>query len=153
MNIIKYRLELDENRHNILVRESDTEYNGENFNDPLAVAEMLKNNYRLHAQAEEHMYVVALTTACEPLGVFEIAHGWVNGAFARPREIFIRLLLAGASGFVLCHNHPSGDCRPSKADIQVTGQIKECADFMAVSLFDHIIIGDRCFSFRVNGML
>ena len=42
MNIIKYRLELDENRHNILVKESDTEYNGENFNDPLAVAEMLK---------------------------------------------------------------------------------------------------------------
>ena len=42
MNITKYRLELDENRHNILVRESDTEYGGENFNDPLAVAEMLK---------------------------------------------------------------------------------------------------------------
>ncbi|HBI59851.1 MAG TPA: hypothetical protein DDY31_01350 [Lachnospiraceae bacterium] len=37
--------------------------------------------------------------------------------FTRPREVFIRLLLAGASGFVLCHNHPSGDCRPSKADI------------------------------------
>ncbi len=77
----------------------------------------------------------------------------MNGAYARPREIFIRLLLAGASGFVLCHNHPSGDCRPSKADIQVTEQLKECADFMAVNLFDHIIIGDRCFSFKVNGML
>ena len=139
MNITKYRLELDENRHNILVRESDTEYGVENFNDPLAVAEMLKNNYRLHAQAEEHMYIVAMTAACEPLGVFEIAHGWVNGAFTRP--------------FVLCHNHPSGDCRPSKADIQVTERLKECADFMAVDLFDHIIIGDRCFSFKVNGML
>lgn len=153
MNITKYRLELDENRHNILVRESDTEYDGENFNDPLAVAEMMKNNFRLHVQAEEHMYIVALTAACGPLGVFEIAHGWVDGAFARPREIFIRLLLAGASGFVLCHNHPSGDCRPSKADIQVTGQLKECADFMAVDLPGHIIIGDRCFSFKVNGML
>ena len=92
---------------------------------------------RLHAQAEEHMYIVALTAACEPLGVFEIAHGWVNGAFARPREIFIRLLLAGASGFVLCHNHPLDDCRPSKADVQVMEQLKECADFMAVDLFDH----------------
>ena len=153
MNITKYRLELDENRHNILVRESDTEYDGENFNDPLAVAEMLKNNYRLHVQAEEHMYIVAMTAACEPLGVFEIAHGWVSGAFTRPREVFIRLLLAGASGFVLCHNHPSGDCRPSKADIQVTERLKECADFMAVYLFDHIIIGDQCFSFKVNGML
>ncbi len=49
MNITKYRMELDENRHSILVRESDTEYDGENFNDPLAVAEMLKSNYRLHA--------------------------------------------------------------------------------------------------------
>ena len=49
MNITKYRIELDENRHNILVRESDTEYGVENFNDPLAVAEMLENNYRLHA--------------------------------------------------------------------------------------------------------
>lgn len=153
MNITKYRMELDENRHSILVRESDTEYDGENFNDPLAVAEMLKSNYRLHAQAEEHMYIVATTAACKPLGVFEIAHGWVNGASARPREIIIRLLLAGASGFVLCHNHPSGDCRPSKADIQVTERIKKCADFMAVDLYDHIIIGERCFSFKVNGML
>lgn len=98
MNITKYRLELDENRHNILVRESDTEYDGENFNDPIAVAEMLKNNYRLHAQAEEHMYIVAMTAACEPLGVFEIAHGWVNGAFTRPREVFIRLLWPGPAG-------------------------------------------------------
>lgn len=153
MNITKYRMELDENRHNILVRESDTEYNVENFNDPLAVAEMLKSSYRLHAQAEEHMYMVAMTAACKPLGVFETAHGWVNGAPAGPREIFIRLLLVGAGGFVLCHNHPSGDCRPSKADIQVTERIKECADFMGLDLYDHIIIGERCFSFKVNGML
>lgn len=81
MNITKYRFELDENRHNILVRESDTEYDGKNFNDPLAVAEMLKNNYRLHAQAEEHMYIVAMTVTCEPLGVFEYAGNTIRHGY------------------------------------------------------------------------
>ena len=153
MNIAKYRLELDENRHNILIKESDLDYNGKCLKDPLAVVDMLKSNFRLHMQAEEHLYMVALSTNCEPLGIFEISHGWVNGSYARPREVFIRLLLAGASGFILCHNHPSGECRPSKADMEITERIKECADLMAVELFDHIIIGDKCYSFKMNGML
>lgn len=42
MNIAKYRLELDENRHNILVKESDLDYKGKCLKDPLAVADMLK---------------------------------------------------------------------------------------------------------------
>lgn len=77
MNIAKYRLELDENRHNILVKESDLDYNGKGFQDPLAVAYLFKNNLRLHMQAEEHLYMVALSTNCEPLGIFEISHGWL----------------------------------------------------------------------------
>ena len=153
MNIAKYRVELDENRHNILVKESDLDYDGRCMDDPTAVADLLKNNFRLHMQAEEHIYMVALSSGCKPLGIFEVSHGWVNGAYVRPREIFIRLLLVGASGFILCHNHPSGECRPSKADMEITERMEECAHLMAVDLFDHIIIGDKCYSFKINGLL
>lgn len=71
----------------------------------------------------------------------------------RKGEIFIRLLLVGASNFVIAHNHPSGDCTLSKEDINLTKRIKYCADIMGIPLLDHIIIGEGYNSFHQNGLL
>lgn len=86
--------------------------------------------------------MIALDTKNKPVGVFEVSHGTASASIVGSREIFIRLLLVGASCFVISHNHPSGDCTPSKEDIEVTRRLKECADMMGLSLLDHIIIGD-----------
>lgn len=58
-----------------------------------------------------------------------------------PREIFIRLLLCGASTFVMIHNHPSGDTNPSKADRMVAQKLKEAGDLLGITMIDSIIIG------------
>jgi len=50
------------------------------------------------------------------------------------------------------HNHPSGDPRPSKADIKVTREIYEAGKILGVNLIDHIIIGDNAYySLKANG--
>lgn len=154
MRITKYRTELDQNKHNILVKESAVNYGVDSLSDPQTIVAMLNSCYGLNRLAEEHVCIIALSTKSKPLGVFEVSHGSVNASLCNPREIFIRLLLSGASSFVLSHNHPSGDCTPSKEDIKMTRRIKEAADIMGIYFLDHIIIGDTTYhSFREKGLL
>ena len=49
-------------------------------------------------------------------------------------------LLQNATGMILVHNHPSGNTIPSKADIKLTGYIRNCARMFDVALIDHVII-------------
>lgn len=153
MRITKYRTELDENRRNVLVKESATNYNADNLNNPQAITNMLNACFNMNRLAEEHLYLIALNTKNKPLGVFEVSHGTVNASLINPREIFIRLFLVGASNFIVSHNHPSGDCEPSKEDIQVTRMLKDCADMTGITLLDHIIIGDEYNSLKESGYI
>lgn len=154
MRITKYRTELDQNKHNILVKESAVNYGIDSLSSPQAIVEVFNNCFSLNRLAEEHIYMIALSTKNKPLGVFEISHGTINASLCNPREIFIRLLLAGASSFIIAHNHPSGDCTPSNEDIAITKRIKECANIMGISFLDHIIIADSTYmSFQDRGLI
>ena len=57
------------------------------------------------------------------------------------REVVKRALELSATAIVLCHNHPSGDPTPSRADIEMTRQIIEAARPLGVTVHDHIIVG------------
>ena len=85
--------------------------------------------------------MIAMNTKCKPLGVFELAHGSMDSAVMDQKAIFTRLLLSGARGFVLVHNHTSGDSTPSAIDISNTKKVKEGAELLTIELFDHIIVG------------
>lgn len=116
--------------------------------------DMLCTVFEADRQAEEHGYLIAMDVKNKPVGVFEISHGAASFSVLQTREVFIRLLLCGASGFILAHNHPSGDPSPSEEDIEVTKKFTEAGKLMAVPLIDHIIIGDgRYYSMRENGIL
>lgn len=147
MRVTTYRTELDENLHNVLVRESSRNYQGGNTKSPYAIAEMMNAMYGLNRRAEEHIYMLAFSTKSRLLGVFELAHGTVNSALCQPREIFIRALLCGAANVVLVHNHPSQDVNPSKEDCAVSERIRQAGDLVGVKLIDHIIVGDGYYSF------
>lgn len=146
--IIQYGIEIQEER-NILVEEFRHPWEGNSINNPKQVYQFCCDALHLERKAEEFFYVIATNTKNKVLGVFEISHGTVNTSFANPREIFLRILLCGAASFFCVHNHPSGDCFPSKSDMETTKQLKECGLLMKVYLTDHIIVGrDQYFSFR-----
>ena len=70
------------------------------------------------------------------------------------REVVKRALELSATAIVLVHNHPSGDPTPSRADIEMTGEIKAAAMVFGIVLHDHIIIGNgRHVSLRQEGLL
>ena len=86
---------------------------------------------------------------------FEIvSEGGLTGTVADPRVILKKALEQEATSLVLCHNHPSGNLRPSKADELLTQKIKQAASFMDISVMDHIIVSNEgYFSFADEGML
>lgn len=80
--------------------------------------------------------------------------GTVDETPVYPREVVKRALELGATSLILVHNHPSGDPRPSKADINITEQIEVALNAININLHDHLIIaGDKHFSFAGNGLL
>ncbi len=83
-----------------------------------------------------------------------ISQGGVAGTFVDPKIIFKKSLETLASGVILCHNHPSGKLRPSRADIQLTKKLQAAGSVLDVQILDHLIVGGRdYFSFADEGML
>jgi DNA repair protein RadC len=82
------------------------------------------------------------------------ARGTVNHTPVYPREVVKRALELGATALILVHNHPSGDPTPSRADIEMTADVKAAATALGITLHDHLIIGNgRHLSFRREALL
>jgi len=82
------------------------------------------------------------------------AKGTVNHTPVYPREVAKRCLDLQATAIILVHNHPSGDPTPSRADIEMTAEIKAACAILGVVVHDHLIVGNgRHLSFRREGLL
>jgi DNA repair protein RadC len=83
-----------------------------------------------------------------------ISKGGITGTVADPRIILKKALLEDAVNLIICHNHPSGNLQPSRADQELTKKLKEAARLFDINLFDHIIVSESgYFSFADAGML
>ena len=102
---------------------------------------------------KEHLHVLALNTKHNIKGINLVSVGSLNEAVAHPREIFRPLIALAAFGFILVHNHPSGDTTPSEADRKLTTRIREAGHLLQIELVDHVIIGEHRFSFREAGLI
>ena len=90
------------------------------------------------------------------LGVYPLSEGGLTGTVADIRLILGIALKVAATGIILCHNHPSGNLKPSQADISLTSKISSAAAFMDIKVIDHIILSgneDTYYSFADDGML
>lgn len=83
-----------------------------------------------------------------------VSEGGITGTVADPRIILKKALEQNAVSLILCHNHPSGSLRPSRADEELTTKIKEAAKFLDIRVLDHIIVSDDgYYSFADEGLL
>lgn len=109
--------------------------------------------------AHEKLMVVLLDTRLRCLSTHDISTGTLDTTSAHPREVLRPVLHGNAHGFLMLHNHPSGDPSPSKADEDFTKRIVEAAELMQFRLIDHLIIGRPnngrvpWFSFRSAGIV
>lgn len=89
------------------------------------------------------------------LGFYKISQGGITGTVVDPRVILQFALLSNSVNLVICHNHPSGQVKPSHADEMLTNKIKQAAELMDIKILDHIILGaeDAFYSFADEGLL
>lgn len=88
----------------------------------------------------EAVWVVLLDSRLRNMGQLEISRGSVAGSIAHPREILKPVILRQAYGFLLLHNHPSGDPAPSAADMALTRRLSRLAKDLHVGFLDHLVI-------------
>ncbi len=108
---------------------------------------------------KESLRLVLLDTRLHLMRVEEVSLGSLNECIAHPREIFKVVIQFNAYGFILVHNHPSGDPSPSDADRRLTIRLAECARLLQILFCDHVILGSPApgrqpyFSFKECGIL
>lgn len=112
----------------------------------------------LKAALKDYTYevfaVVFLNTA-NKVRHFEImSKGGINHTIVDSRMVFAKALEVQATAMVLCHNHPSGNLRPSRADEELTARLKSAGKLMDINVVDHLIVSDEgYYSFADEGMI
>ncbi len=144
--VVLAALELGRRRHNSgaldkpLVRDSQQ------------VAGYLRVRFQDH---NHEVFAVIFLNQANRVNHFEVvSQGGITGTVADPRLILKKALESHAVNIILCHNHPSGNLKPSKADEELTYKIREAARFFDIKVIDHIIVShDGYFSFADEGMI
>lgn len=102
----------------------------------------------------EEFWVILLNHQHKIIGKQLIGRGGVSQTTADIKLIFKIALEKLASAIILCHNHPSGNMKPSKSDIVLTEKVKSASEVLTINLLDHIIVGDSTYySFADNGLV
>lgn len=115
------------------------------ISEPKEIYHLFHEVLQLHLRTEEYVYLLGMNTQGSILGIFEVGHGNPSTCIMNSYGIFQRLLLIGATAFVVVHNHPSGDPTPSLQDREVTEKLKKQAELMEIAMLDHVIIGWNSF--------
>lgn len=127
-----------------LVKEKGALYELENkkIGSPKDSYNMLKEVFNPGEFAEEVLLMICLNRKNHVTGLFEVSRGTLDASLVHPREVFKRAILNNASSIIIAHNHPSGDLKPSREDIELTRKLMEAGRILGISLLDHLIIGD-----------
>jgi len=108
----------------------------------------------LFDERREHLIALYLTPTNKVIDYEVVAIGKMNSLYAEPKDILYTAVKKACSSLIVLHNHPKGDARPSKEDIEFTKRLKQACELLGFELLDHIIINQKdFFSLRSNGLL
>lgn len=107
----------------------------------------------------EKCWVLTLNSRNRLLRCTELTSGTAVQTLVRPAEVLREVVREAATGFILAHNHPSGDPEPSSQDLRLTRRLRAAADELEVRFHDHVVVGDPAvdklglgyYSFRQGG--
>lgn len=104
---------------------------------------------------KKEVFAVVFLNRANKINHFEImSEGGITGTVADPRVILRKALEENAVSIILCHNHPSGNLKPSRADEDLTIKIREAARYLDIKVMDHVIVSEEgYFSFADEGMI
>ncbi|MDR1936901.1 MAG: DNA repair protein RadC [Tannerellaceae bacterium] len=93
----------------------------------------------------EELWIALTNRASKVVEKVKISQGGPGETTADIRLILKAAIQSLASGIILCHNHPSGNIRPSAQDDALTQRLKSAAQLMDITLLDHLILSDNTY--------
>ena len=128
------------------IRQTDT------LHSPEAVKDFLR--LKLGDRPHEVFAILLLDSQNRIISFEEMFRGTLTQTSVYPREIVLEALKHNAAAVILCHNHPSGSCTPSRADEALTQNLKAALALVDVRVLDHMIVTrGGCLSFAEKGLL
>lgn len=101
------------------------------------------------------VFAVVFLNRSNKINHFEVmSKGGLSHTIVDPRLIFKKAVEVDCTSLILCHNHPSGSLRPSRADEELTAKLKEAGKLLDIKVVDHLIVSDEgYYSFADDGMM
>jgi DNA repair protein RadC len=110
-------------------------------------------NLKIGDRDDEVFAVMLLDKRRRFIGYEELFHGTVDTVKVEVRRVLSCVVRSRACGVILGHNHPSGGCEPSHADVRITYQLYRMLKVIEVELLDHIIVAEKVVSFQEKGWM
>jgi DNA repair protein RadC len=102
----------------------------------------------------EEVWALLTDSTNHVIAPVQVSKGGISATTLDNRLILREALNRYATGIILAHNHPSGNCKPSPQDVEMTKKLKEAAQCMDIVLHDHLVIsGKKYFSLADNGLI
>lgn len=122
------------------------------FNDGKAVLDYMRP--KVQDLSHEESWVLLLNNNVSLIRCVHLSKGGLTETAIDVRMVLKQALLHEATCIILVHNHPSGNLRPSHADMEITERVNRGAHTLNIKLLDHIIVSDKdYYSFAENGKI
>jgi len=109
--------------------------------------------YKLQDKQCEVFACLFLDSVHRVLAFKEMFRGSINKTTVHPREVVKEVLQLNAAAIIFSHNHPSGDSKPSKQDIELTIILRDILEVIDVRVLDHLVVGEEVTAFSDLGLL
>ncbi|MVN22981.1 JAB domain-containing protein [Mucilaginibacter arboris] len=117
--------------------------------------EIMRDNWNEGSiEHREEMRIMLLNRGNKVIGIFLVSVGGFAGTVCDPKVVFQAALKANASSIILAHNHPSGNLKPSDADLKLTEKLKKGGLLLDIAILDHLILTEEAYlSFADEGLI
>ena len=106
------------------------------------IARLFEDIYHVTELTEEYAYILAFRKD-KPIGLFQVSHGTVQSCEMNMNTIYKFILLLGADGFVICHNHPNERNEMSQDDFNRTMEMIALSKLLHIKFYSHLIFGNN----------
>jgi DNA repair protein RadC len=133
---------------------NETDFKKSRITNSETAYDYIRQFYQHDIQIYESSFVLLLNRANDTIGYAKISQGGVAGTVIDIKIVLKYVIDSLASGFIIAHNHPSGNLNSSVQDDDLTRRLKEVCDYVDCKLLDHIILTDTSYySYADSGKL
>ena len=127
----------------ISLKKTKTDFKKVKITNSKDAADYIRQFYSDDIGIFESFFILLMNRANNTIGYAKISQGGVTGTVVDSVILTKYAIESLSTGVILAHNHPSGNLKPSQADIKLTEKIKKCLELFEISVLDHVILTEN----------